>query len=161
MMCKSVVVLMLMLMLLPVAECVFAQENGAMNVAEYMSKETRGRVAVVQPSKLAERLDAKHGSKDNRTTSVGKNTVGYRIQIFADNNQRTAKNEAVMRERIIASRYPEIGCYLTYKAPAWRLRIGDYRTREEAVEVMNQLKKDFPAFSREMIVVVDRINVAL
>ena len=47
MMRKSVVVLMLML--LPVAECVFAQENGAMNVAEYMSKETRGRVAVVQP----------------------------------------------------------------------------------------------------------------
>lgn len=138
-----------------------AQDASRGNIVEYMERDSHEQVSISQPAKLAERLDARSGSKDNGAKSVSKNAVGYRIQIFADNNQRTAKSEAVARERNIAARYPEMGCYLTYKAPAWRLRIGDFVTREEAVEFMNVLKKEFPSYSREMIVVVDRINVAL
>lgn len=39
--------------------------------------------------------------------------------------------------------------------------MGDFITREEAMEVMQQLKKELPSLAREMIVVKDRINVTL
>ena len=48
--------------------------------------------------------------------------------------------------------------YIGYKAPSWRLRVGDFRTRDEAEEMLKQLKKAFPAYSRELTIVVDRIN---
>ena len=41
------------------------------------------------------------------------------------------------------------------------MRVGDFVTREEALEMMQQLKKEFPSYAREMIVVKDRINVTL
>ena len=87
--------------------------------------------------------------------------MGYRIQVYADKNQRTAKSEAMSRERALQMRFPDLGCYVTYNAPTWRLRVGDFATREEAVEIMQQLKKEFPSYAREMIVVKDRINVTL
>ena len=63
-----------------------------------------------------------------------------------------------MRERNIISRFPQMRPYIGYKAPSWRLRVGDFRTRDEAEEMLKQLKKAFPAYSRELTIVVDRIN---
>lgn len=121
-----------------------------------------GQVQIHQPAELGERLKASSGNPDNgpKKTAASRYQVGYRIQVFADNNQRTAKGEAMSRKRQIVSMFPEMDCYLLYKAPSWRLRVGDFTSRDEAVEAMKQLKKAFPSFSREMIVVTDRIKVA-
>ena len=48
---------------------------------------------------------------------------------------------------------------MVYKAPYWRLKVGDFLTREEAVAVMAELKKSFASLAGEMIIVRDRINV--
>lgn len=129
-------------------------------IVGHIERSSQNRVHIYQPTELGERLKASNGNPDNGPKKAGKHLVGYRIQVFADNNQRTAKSEALSRERNIMSQYPELDCYLTYKAPTWRLRVGDFKTREEAVDMMKQMQKAFPSYSREMIVVVDRINAA-
>lgn len=142
------------------ALCLAQDSKNDSTIVEYMVRDSDGRVQIYQPGELGARLKAENGNPDNGQKKAAKHQVGYRIQVFADNNQRTAKNEAMTRERQVSALFPDVECYLSYKAPAWRLRVGDFKTREEAVAVMRQMKKAFPGYSREMIVVTDRINTA-
>ena len=122
-----------------------------------------GNIVINQPDALTERLKM-HKSDlddDDNESSAAKTTVGYRIQVFSDANSATAKNEAQDKERNILSRFPSLNTYITYNAPSWRLRVGDFRNREEAEEMMKELKNAFPSFSRELIIVRDRINLGL
>jgi hypothetical protein len=86
-------------------------------------------------------------------------SVGYRIQVYADNNFRTAKANAQARARSIAMRFPQYRFYLSYKAPAWHLRIGDFKSQQEAQRAMSQIKRSFPSYASEMTIVRDKINV--
>lgn len=85
--------------------------------------------------------------------------VGFRIQAYTDNNPKTAKSAAQKRARDIAMKFPQYRSYITYKAPAWRLRIGDFKTRGEAQAALARIKKIYPNYAREMVIVRDRINI--
>jgi len=99
--------------------------------------------------------------KRNYTTqqTIQSRTVGYRIQAYADNNTRTAKAKAQQRARDIAMKFPQYRSYITNKGPTWRLRIGDFKSRQEAQAALHRIKKELPKFAREMTIVRDRINV--
>ena len=84
--------------------------------------------------------------------------VGYRVQVFSDNNQRTAKNEARSKSRTIGGRFPQYKTYVSYTSPYWRLRVGDFRTKQEATAAAEELRSAFPAYSKEIRVVRDRVN---
>ncbi len=85
--------------------------------------------------------------------------VGYRIQAYTDNNPKTAKAAAQKRARDIAMKFPQYRSYISYKAPAWRLRIGDFKTQQDAKAALNRIKSVYPKFAREMVIVRDRINI--
>ena len=99
--------------------------------------------------------------KRNHTSqqTIESRGVGFRIQAYTDNNPRTAKAAAQQRARDIAMKFPQYRSYITYKAPAWRLRIGDFKTRGEAQAALARIKKIYPNYAREMVIVRDRINV--
>ena len=84
--------------------------------------------------------------------------VGFRIQAYTDNNP-TAKAAAQQRARDIAMKFPQYRSYITYKAPSWRLRIGDFKTQREAQAALQRIKSVYPKFAREMVIVRDRINI--
>lgn len=85
--------------------------------------------------------------------------VGFRIQAYTDNNPKTAKAAAQQRARDIAMKFPQYRSYISYKAPAWRLRIGDFQTQREAQAALQRIKSVYPKFAREMVIVRDRINI--
>ena len=89
------------------------------------------------------RLDALLGMVYDPSMSKGKKiqTVGYRIQIYAGGNTRSAKEEALNAAQYIKEKYPEIPVYTEFVAPRWVCRVGDYKTIEEADQVMRMLKK--------------------
>ena len=84
--------------------------------------------------------------------------VGFRIQAYTDNNTN-AKAAAQKRARDIAMKFPQYRSYISYKAPSWRLRIGDFKTQREAQEALRRIKSVYPNFAREMVIVRDRINI--
>jgi len=86
-------------------------------------------------------------------------SVGFRIQAYTDNNARTAKAAAQKRARDIAMKFPQYRSYISYKAPSWRLRIGDFKTKREAQAALQRIKSVYPNFAREMVIVRDRINI--
>lgn len=115
---------------------------------------------VQQPEGLSKRLGTQEHTADEESgqrVATGK-MAGYRIQVFSDNNPRTAKSEARGRARNINARYPQYRSYVSYHSPFWRVRIGDFRTEQDAQEAAQEIRKTFPSYRREVRVVRDRIN---
>lgn len=137
------------------------------NIVDSLALRSEGRIMVNQPVALAKRVMRDTASVDgdeNRHQELRPGTAvvhkaGYRIQVYSDNNQRMARSNAERIASRISSEYPLLGTYMVYKAPYWRLKVGDFLTREEAVAVMAELKKSFASLAGEMIIVRDRINV--
>lgn len=95
-------------------------------------------------------------SATTRSTRASSAT-GYRIQAYTANNAQTARSNATSRARAIAMKFPQYRTYITYKAPSWRLRIGDFTTQQAAQTALNSMKKAFPGYA--LTIVRDRINV--
>ncbi len=86
---------------------------------------------------------------------------GFRVQIFSGNSQRTSKNEAFSKEKEVKELFADITTYVTYNAPFWRLRVGDFRTHDEAYHMLRQLKETFPSYGKEMYIVSEKIKIPL
>jgi len=83
----------------------------------------------------------------------------YKIQAFAGNNQRTSKNEAYRKQTLIQQTFPELETVVLFDSPFWRLRVGNFKTREEAEQVLDELRKAFPSFGKEMYIVTDEVKI--
>ena len=66
--------------------------------------------------------------------------TGYRIQLFFD-IEKKAVDDA--RAKFI-SMYPKVDTYVTYTAPNYFLKVGNFRTHLEAEKVKTSVDKDFP-----------------
>ena len=108
------------------------------------------------------RLDALLGMVYDPAMSKGKKiqTVGYRIQIYAGGNTRSAKEEAQKAAQYIKDKYPEIPVYTEFVAPRWVCRVGDYKTIEEADQAMRMLKQT-RTFKEIAILPNQLINITL
>lgn len=86
---------------------------------------------------------------------------GFKIHVFSGNDQRRAKNEAYYKQRLINSAFPEQETVVLFNAPFWRLRAGNFKTREAAEEVLEEMRSAFSAFGREMYIVVDEVKIPI
>lgn len=122
---------------------------------------------VNQPDKLLKRLlpvtvqteDENREKEEMMARPVNGRMAGYRVQVFSDNNARTAKSEARSKQRVISSRFPNYQTYVMYTSPYWRLKVGDFKTQKEANALADELRRAFPSYSKEIRVVRDRINI--
>ncbi|HRU13054.1 MAG TPA: SPOR domain-containing protein [Dysgonamonadaceae bacterium] len=46
-----------------------------------------------------------------------------------------------------------------FDSPFWRLRVGNFKTREEAEQVLDELRTAFPSFGKEMYIVTDEVKI--
>ena len=84
---------------------------------------------------------------------------GFKIQAFSGNDQRTSKNEAHRKQQLINNSYPEHETVVLFESPFWRLRVGNFQTRNEAEEILKEMVRSFPSFGKEMYVVVDEVKI--
>lgn len=68
-------------------------------------------------------------------------TDGYRVQVFAGGNSRNDKIKAQRAGNDIKQAFPEQPIYVHFYSPRWICRMGNYRTYEEANEILRQVKK--------------------
>ena len=132
------------------------------SIVQYLERpETGGKVKVVQPAELAKRVSRAEGVIKYDGNKGYAQSSGFRIQVFSDNNYRTAKNNVLYKEGLIKEAFPEMETYVTFTSPFWRLRVGDFRSYEEAGNALRELKREFPQMAREMRVVRDKIHIQI
>jgi putative lipoprotein len=87
--------------------------------------------------------------------------AGYRIHFYQDNgnSNKAAKSQAYKKAQMVGARFPKYRTHVGYKSPNWRLRVGDFRTRGEAEAAAAELRRAFPAQSREIRVVKDTVTI--
>ena len=65
---------------------------------------------------------------------------GWRVQLVFK-----AKQEEIKELKInFMNLYPDIPAFLEYEAPYYRVRVGNCRTKLEAIKIKHQISKDFP-----------------
>lgn len=141
------------------------QPADSMTIADRLN--AAGVITVIQPEGLAARLAKENQAvaeevSDNNgqevTAPVCHGRAGFRVQIFDDNNVRTARSEAQARKNQVEMRFPEYKAYVTFNSPYWRVKVGDFASRSEAEAAMAEIRQAFPAMARSLRIVRDRIN---
>ena len=64
---------------------------------------------------------------------------GYRLQIY-----QGKKDEAYQIKARFLSFYPNQRIYVTFQTPDFKVRVGDFRTRSEAINLKYEIKNNFP-----------------
>ena len=95
-------------------------------------------VKVHQSQAIQKALTNQIASNSSRRVS------GYRVRIFNDNkqNSRGASEAALNRFK---GMFPGIAAYRTYTNPYFRVTVGDFRTKSEALELLQKIKGSFPS----------------
>ena len=65
---------------------------------------------------------------------------GYRVQAFAGGNSRKDRIQAEQVGNTIKSHFANVPVYVHFYSPRWICRVGNYRTYEEAHQMLVQLR---------------------
>ena len=68
---------------------------------------------------------------------------GYRIQFFFDSGLNSSDRAREARDAFMLL-FPEIPAYISWKAPNYRVRAGDFRTKLEAEKLLQMIIIDYP-----------------
>ena len=137
------------------------------DIFHVMPLKGRGDAADVEIYQSQGVVDAvrKHVEKNSART-----ITGYRVRIFFDNKQSARKESEEIYEKFV-TRYRDVKAYRTYANPYFKITVGDFRTRSEAMELLSRIKSDYPSafvvkesieyplVDKENVYVVDTVKV--
>ncbi|MCL2596571.1 MAG: SPOR domain-containing protein [Paludibacter sp.] len=86
---------------------------------------------------------------------IQKGTNVFSIQVFSS-NQRSAKSDATNIEHQLRSKFPDSNIKVNYISPFWKVRIGEFSTREEANKFRQEVIGAMPAQRDQIYIVADR-----
>lgn len=123
------------------------------------SRVGQGTVTIHQDAKISVLLGATYVKSAEENEPKMLKARGYRIQVYAGNNSRIARQEANDVAELIKMEFPELPVYAFFQPPRWLCRVGDYRSIEEADASMRRLKAT--GKFKEVSIVREQINIPL
>lgn len=108
------------------------------HVMPLKAKGGKADVEIYQSHEVATSLRKQIQTNSRRVMS------GYRVRIFFDNRQ-TARIESEEMLEKFESMYHDVKAYRTYVNPYFKVTVGDFRTKSEAMELLSRIKRDFPS----------------
>ena len=113
----------------------FAQRSGEVEVVAdplislmQRSRKGTGITANTTTKQVVDKNDA------TRTTAMG-----FRVQIYSGSDRSDAYAEQARFKKL----YKDIDTYLSYEEPNYRVKVGDFRSRSEAQDLMQGLRTQF------------------
>ncbi len=133
------------------------------SIVDALTRKTSGQgaVTIYQSAAIRKLIGSasNKAAKENGTKYLI--AEGYRIQIFSGNNQRSSKDEAFGKQQQINAKLPNLSTYVSYTAPFWRLRAGDFLSYEEAYGMMHKLIDSFPSFKKEIFIIKEDVRIPI
>ncbi len=81
---------------------------------------------------------------------------GFRVEIFFSSDV-DAKEKALKKKTEFLSVYPDNIVHIIYVSPNFRVRVGDFRTKNEALKLYKEIKDNYPV----AFIVTDEIDFPL
>lgn len=118
-------------------------------VGESLCQKT-GKVEVIVQDQRITSLVAKHVAFNENRSGI----KGFRVQIFFDSGNNS-KSKAISVMNQFKDKYPNVGAYLMFQEPNYKVRVGDFRTRMDAQKLLHAITEEFPT---AFVVKDDEIN---
>ena len=77
---------------------------------------------------------------EENTRDTRRNMQGFRILVINSND----RNKVFAAKAKIYQLYPELKTYLLYQPPFYKLKVGNFKTKEEAEDYRKDLVRQFP-----------------
>ena len=155
---------MLFVALLLIVGFLRAQQNmdsKRSNIFEALSatdSTTPATVKIHQDKRIEQLLTNKKSLNNSQDQAT---SIGYRVQVFSSNVQRTAKTEAFKIERQIREVFPDEAVYVNYSSPFWKVRVGDFLSQSQAQLFRTKLIEAFPGMRSETYIVREQIFISV
>ena len=106
------------------------------------AQETSGKGHLIQEIQrpMQEEMMVGH-QEDNSRVAVFE---GYRIQLYSGSGVNSKKEAMAVKIKFL-SLFPDEKVDLFYNAPFWRVRVGGYRFKNEALPLLTKVKTHFPS----------------
>jgi len=106
-----------------------------------------GKMEIIQDAAIRDRVNV-YLSHQARLNGI----KGYRISIYFGSGQDSKKTAELTRANFV-NRYPDVNCHTKWEYPYFKVYVGDFRTRSEAMKFLKNIEYNYPdAFIREDIV---------
>jgi len=96
-----------------------------------------GTIAIQQDTRISTLLQRHIRHNQNK-----RGIDGYRIQIFFNSGPQ-AREQAIRIKADFLSSYPNLPAYVLYQSPFYKVRIGDFPTKNKALRVYYQVRKKY------------------
>lgn len=90
----------------------------------------------------------------NKTVKKNSNRFGKGYRLLVINTNK--RNEAIEAKTKVYQYFPELKAYLSYQSPYFKLKAGNFQTREEAERYRKQLN---PLFPKGVFIMNDTIEI--
>lgn len=110
------------------------------NIFDMMPSKSAGDAAdvnIYQSPAIVSVMDKSFG------TNAYRPYTGYRVRIFFDNRQ-SARQDSEDMVRTFEKMYPGVPAYRSYVNPYFKITVGDFRTKSEAMRFLNEIVGVFP-----------------
>jgi hypothetical protein len=132
-----------------------AQEQTTIIHSLQQKAEGEGKVTIRQDPYIEALLGTKHTGGKEQIIKVS----GYRVQVYAGDNSRKAREEASRLASGIRDIFPSVEVYTYFALPHWVCRVGDFPTIEEADNMMRKIKNEM--YLKEVFLIKEQINIHL
>jgi hypothetical protein len=92
--------------------------------------------------------------KQIKLSETNNNLDGFRIQIFSDSGNNSKTRAQTAMDEFLA-KHPEVRAYLVFKSPNYKVKVGDFRTRLDALKYLSQISSDY----QNAFIISDQINL--
>lgn len=93
-------------------------------------------IKVNQSARVASALNG------HKMLTASRKLSGYRIRIYFSNKQN-ARTESAMIEEKFKENFPGVPVYRTYPSPHFKVAVGNYRTKSDALKALEEIKSVF------------------
>lgn len=118
-----------------------------------------GRVTIHQDAQITSLIGKRYIRSTTPESQRTLKSRGFRVQVYAGNNSRQARNDANAVAEKVKEEFPNLPVYTYFQPPRWLCRVGDFKSIEEAHVAMRQLKAS--GTFKEVSIVREQINIPL
>lgn len=97
-----------------------------------------GKIEIRQAAGIEQLLN--HHIQNNRANP---GVEGFRIQLYSGTGAQSRQEAQEVRTRLL-SLFPDEKVVVEYNAPFWRVRVGSYRHKHEALPLLRRVRAPFP-----------------
>lgn len=96
----------------------------------------KGKVEIIADQKIKNLVERHKSLNESKMT-----TSGYRVQLYSGSQRAKATETKDEFSRL----FPDIGSYLVYQQPNFRVRVGDFKTKLEAERFQRTINTIYPS----------------